>query len=74
MFFGIGCQYTFIEQSGKEPVGEVVSADQTIDMPAATFVIPGTQIVSGQKMAACVLRYKDGQRIDSASHQYITML
>lgn len=57
----------FKQESCQEPVGKVIESYHFTDMPAGALVVPGTELVSHEKMSAEILNDKDAYRVNAAS-------
>ena len=57
----------FKQEACQEPVRKIVKPHDFPDMPAGALVVPGTELVSHEKMSAEILNDKDAYRVNAAS-------
>lgn len=57
----------FKQEACQEPVGKIIKPHHFPDMPAGALVVPGTQLMTHEKMSAEILNDKDAYRVNAAS-------
>lgn len=58
----------FKEQTGEEPVGEIIQPDHIFDAPAAVFVAPWTDALSCQELAGEKFSGEDAKGINASPY------
>lgn len=62
----------FKQQSGKEPAGSIVKADDFADIPSGFFIVPGAESLSAKQNAGDIFSQKNDAGINETAEYEVS--